>query len=78
MSTGPSSARESTPDSGQQPDGFVDAISAFQGEAKKALCLPTVPTGNMLEAGAAAAGIDIEQARAIYSAMADANKKEAA
>ncbi|TWA90675.1 hypothetical protein FBY14_104179 [Azospirillum brasilense] len=72
------SARKSTPDSGQQPDGFADAISAFQGEAEKALSLPTAPTVNMLEAGAAAAGIDIEQARAIYAAMAEAYKKEAA
>lgn len=63
---------------GQQPDAFSDTISAFQGEAEKVLSLPTAPTMNMLEAGAAAAGIDIEQARAIYAAMADAYKKEAA
>ncbi|TWA76876.1 hypothetical protein FBZ83_11717 [Azospirillum brasilense] len=62
----------------QQPDAFADTITAFQGEAEKALSLPTAPTVNMLEAGAAAAGIDIQQARAIYAAMADAYKKEAA
>ncbi|CAO3372920.1 hypothetical protein [Azospirillum argentinense] len=63
---------------GQQPDGFADTISAFQGEAEKALSLPAAPTVDMLEAGAAAAGIDIEQARAIYAAMAEAYKKDAA
>ncbi|CAO3453804.1 hypothetical protein [Azospirillum argentinense] len=60
------------------PDPFSDTLLAFQDEAEKALCLPTAPTVDMLEAGAAAAGIDIEQARAIYAAMADAYKKEAA
>lgn len=63
---------------GRETDAFTDTISAFQDEAEKALCLPTAPTVDMLEAGAAAAGINIEQARAIYAAMADAYKKEAA
>ncbi|MBP2311872.1 hypothetical protein [Azospirillum soli] len=68
-----------TPARSTQPaDTFADTIAAFEAEAAQALSLPSTPTLAMVEAGAAAAGIDIEQARAIYAAMAEAYKKEAA
>ncbi|MGY0791836.1 hypothetical protein ACW7BJ_20915 [Azospirillum argentinense] len=66
--TGPASETES----------FSAGVGAFDGAAARALCMPTAPTLAMIEAGAAAGGIDPEQARAIYAAMAVAFAKEAA
>lgn len=57
---------------------FGVAVEAFEGAAEQALCMPTAPTLAMLEAGAAVGGIDLEQARAIYAAMAVAFAKEVA
>ncbi len=61
-----------------ETESFSAGVAAFDGAAAKALCMPTAPTLAMMEAGAAAGGIDLEQARAIYAAMAVAFAKEAA
>ncbi|QCN95861.1 hypothetical protein D3093_11655 [Azospirillum argentinense] len=69
-------ARQGVPAS--ETESFSAGVAAFDGAAAKALCMPTAPTLAMIEAGAAAGGIDPEQARAIYAAMAAAFVKEAA
>ncbi|MBP2291062.1 hypothetical protein [Azospirillum rugosum] len=57
---------------------FGDTIAAFAGEAEADLCAPSAPTVSMIEAGAAAAGIAPDEARAAYVAMTKAFRKEAA
>ncbi|AIB13994.1 hypothetical protein ABAZ39_18865 (plasmid) [Azospirillum argentinense] len=61
-----------------ETESFSAGVAAFDGAAEKALCMPTAPTLAMLEAGATAGGIDLEQARTIYAAMVVAFAKEAA
>lgn len=60
-----------------QRSDFAAAIGAFKGAAPAGLCMPDSPTGAMLEAGASVGGINPDQARAIYVAMADAYRLEA-
>ncbi|WP_448208579.1 hypothetical protein [Azospirillum sp. sgz302134] len=61
-----------------QPDPFMDTIAAFDGASPKPLAIPDTPTDGMVQAGAAAAGIDTEQARLMFAAMVEAYRKEAA
>ncbi|WP_431855296.1 hypothetical protein [Azospirillum sp.] len=65
------------PQTSTQFDTFADTVAAFEAEAPKPLCMPQVPTARMVEA-ATATGVSAEQARAIYTAMADAYRKERA
>ena len=57
---------------------FGAAVAAFQGAAHAGLCIPDVPTDAMVQAGAEVAGIDPEQARAMFAAMVAAYRREAA
>ncbi|MCW2244745.1 hypothetical protein M2352_000336 [Azospirillum fermentarium] len=58
-------------------DPFAEAVAGFEAEAPAMLALPVTPSLSMVEAGAAAAGINPDTARAVYAAMAQAGRTAA-
>lgn len=64
------------PDQPQDADPFGAAVAQFEQAAPS--ILPAVPSAVMVEAGAAAAGIDATTVRALYAAMAQAHQQERA